>query len=214
MLRLFLLILAALPLAAGEYAVLASGFRLHVERHERDGEMVRLFTSGGVIELPAAEIRAFEHEDYSPPPAPVLVAAPAVAAVSPEELVREAAKRYGLPEEFLHSVAAVESGYRPEAISPKGAIGIMQLMPGTAAELNADPHDPLQNVDAGARHLRDLLLKYDGGVYRALAAYNAGAGAVSRYDGIPPYKETQDYVQKVFERYKSLSERARGAEAE
>ena len=77
-------------------------------------------------------------------------------------------------------------------------------MPDTAAGLRVDPADPEQNVDAGARHLRDLLVKYDGGVYRALAAYNAGAGAVERYGGIPPYRETQLYVQRVLERYEKL----------
>ena len=87
----------------------------------------------------------------------------------------------------------------------------MQLMPDTAAGLQADPADPEQNVDAGARHLRDLLIKYDGGVYRALAAYNAGAGAVERYDGIPPYRETQLYVQKVLERYEKLNRRESSA---
>jgi soluble lytic murein transglycosylase-like protein len=112
-------------------------------------------------------------------------------------LVDEAADRYGLPRQLVHSLVKTESAYQPKAISPKGAIGLMQLMPGTAKLLGVDPHDPVQNVDAGARHLRDLLLKYDGGLYRALAAYNAGAGAVEKYRGVPPYRETVLYIQKI-----------------
>jgi len=92
---------------------------------------------------------------------------------------------------------AVESGYQAKAVSPKGAIGLMQLMPATARELGADPNDPEQNVDAGTRYLRDLLLKYDNHAYHALAAYNAGPGAVDKYHGVPPYRETQNYILNV-----------------
>jgi soluble lytic murein transglycosylase-like protein len=111
--------------------------------------------------------------------------------------VDAAADKYGLPRDFVRSVVKAESAFRPHAVSPKGAIGLMQLMPGTARELGANPHDPAQNVDAGTRHLRDLLLKYDGGVYRALAAYNAGEGAVSKYKGVPPYRETVNYISRI-----------------
>lgn len=196
------MVLCALPAVAGEYAVLASGFRIYADRHETEGGVVRLFTAGGTIELPAVSVLAFEAEDYvEPEPAPQ----PREEQPRPAVLIDEAAERYGLPREFLHSVAAVESDYRVDAVSPKGAIGVMQLMPGTARELNADPHDTAQNIDAGARLLRDLLLKYDGGVYHALAAYNAGAGAVEKYNGIPPYRETQLYVDRVVRHYKRLS---------
>jgi len=193
------LILLAAPALAGEFAILSTGFRIHADRHEVAGDTVRLFTADGVTELPASSIVAFEPEDFVPPPPQPQ---PAAEKRSPRELLDEAAERYSLPREFLHSVAAVESSYREDALSPKGAIGVMQLMPETAAELGADPHDTAQNVDAGARHLRDLLLRYDGGLFRTLAAYNAGPGAVKRHRGVPPYRETQLYVQKVFERLK------------
>src|SRR5262249_53691721 len=111
------------------------------------------------------------------------------------------ASRSGLPSAFVESVAIVESGLRSDAISPKGAIGVMQLMPATARSLAADPNDVFQNIDAGARLLRELLIKYDGDVVKALSAYNAGSGAVDRYKGMPPYAETENYVNKVIRTY-------------
>jgi soluble lytic murein transglycosylase-like protein len=97
----------------------------------------------------------------------------------------------------------VESNFEPRAVSPKGAQGLMQLMPGTAAALGVrDALDPEANLDGGARHLLSLLSLYRGDLRRTLAAYNAGAGAVSRHRGVPPYRETQDYVKRVLQRYK------------
>jgi len=116
-------------------------------------------------------------------------------------MVREAALRSGLPPKFVESVAVIESAFQTGAISPKGAIGVMQLMPDTAKTLGVDPHDPRQNIEAGTRLLRDLLLKYDGDVVKALSAYNAGEGAVARYQGLPPYTETRQYVNKVIGAY-------------
>jgi soluble lytic murein transglycosylase-like protein len=210
---LYLIVFAA-PAMAGEYAVLTSGFRIHADRHEREGQVVRLYTREGVTELPAAAVSAFEQEDYTPPeprspepamPAPVRLAQPV--RPDPKTLIRNAAVRSGLPPEFVESVATVESAMRPDAISPKGAIGVMQLMPSTARALDADPSDPAQNIDAGTRLLRDLLIKYDGDVVKALAAYNAGAGAVDRYQGLPPYPETQQYVNKVIRSYQQAGGR-------
>ena len=96
------------------------------------------------------------------------------------------------------------SAYQVSAVSPKGAIGVMQLMPETARKFDADPTNPVQNIDAGTRLLRELLLRYEGtdnGVRRALAAYNAGETAVERYGGVPPYRETQGYVERVIGLY-------------
>ncbi len=201
------------PLFAGENAILTNGLRLHVERHEAVGGIVRLHTSSGVIEFPDSAIAEFEREEYVPPP-PVkaeplvaLVAVPAVVEIpmTPRQLIEQAAVKAGLPPAIVHSVARAESGYRSDALSPKGAIGLMQLMPGTAAELSADPRNPKENAEAGARYLRDLLVRYDGDVAKALAAYNAGPGAVDKYNGVPPYAETRSYVNRVIADYKKRS---------
>ncbi len=113
-------------------------------------------------------------------------------------LLSAAAEVFDLDESLLRAVVWQESRYRPGIVSPKGAVGLMQLMPGTARELGVtDPYDPIQNVAGGARYLRKLLRKYSGDVNLALAAYNAGAGAVQRYGGIPPYRETQAYVSAI-----------------
>ncbi len=105
--------------------------------------------------------------------------------------------RYNLPAGLLAAVAHVESGGNPDAVSKAGAQGLMQLMPGTAKSLGVDPLNPTQAVDGAARMLSGLLAKYDGSVTLALAAYNAGSGAVDKYGGVPPYAETQAYVVKV-----------------
>jgi soluble lytic murein transglycosylase-like protein len=201
--KLFLSLLLAAPGWAGEYAVLANGFRIHAERHETAGASVRLYTKDGVTEVPAASVASFEAEDVvAPPVMPPKVDAP-LPVSDTRTLVRDAAIRSGLPPTLVESVARVESALRPEAVSPKGALGVMQLMPATARMLDADPHDTAQNIDAGARLLRELLIKYGGDVVKALSAYNAGEGAVDRYRGMPPYPETQDYVDKVIRTYVS-----------
>jgi soluble lytic murein transglycosylase-like protein len=205
--RLGLVFLVAASVAtAGEFAVLGSGARLHIDRHEADGAKVRLYHEGGFVELDAVAVKGFEVEEAGPPPlhaVPAPVAAPVEAAaetlrpLSPMELADAAADKYGLPRSLVRSVMAAESGYQADAISPKGAIGLMQLMPATAQVLGVDPYDPAQNVDAGTRYLRALLEKYDGGLWHALAAYNAGPGAVEKYKGVPPYRETIHYIGTI-----------------
>jgi soluble lytic murein transglycosylase-like protein len=188
--------------------VLSSGFRIHAESHVASGDVIHIQTSQGAIDIPAGTVVAIEKEEYTPPPPEALKPAPAPpqvrSALTPQELLTRAAIQAGLPPEIVHSVARAESGYRTDAVSPKGAIGLMQLMPGTAAELNVDPHDPTQNAEGGARYLRELLLKYENDphqVSKAIAAYNAGPAAVDKYHGIPPYAETVDYVNRVLREY-------------
>ena len=218
-----LLVLAGVAGAcfAGEYAVLSTGFRLRVDRHEANGAHVRLYSNGGFTEMPASQIAGYEAEEQVaqapesdtkvPPAAP---AAPE-ARVSPQALVTAAAERHGLPPAFVHSVVSAESAYRSNAVSPKGAIGLMQLMPATARAYGADPKDPAQNVEAGTQYLSELLLKYQHDAHqvtRALAAYNAGPGAVERYHGVPPYRETRAYVARVVRKYQEKKDPPAGSE--
>ena len=124
------------------------------------------------------------------------------------DLVKAAAERYKLPEGLLLAVMAIESNYDPSALSEKGAMGLMQLMPATAKDMYvANAWDPAQNIDGGARYLRVLANLYDGDVPKTLAAYNAGPEAVRRAKGVPNIPETQQYVRKVIALYQAFRER-------
>jgi soluble lytic murein transglycosylase-like protein len=115
-----------------------------------------------------------------------------------DQVVREASGRYQLDPDFVSSVIKAESNFKPRAVSPKGAQGLMQLMPSTAAQLGVkDPFDPRANVEAGTAHLSALLDQYHNDPIKALAAYNAGAHRVQQYHGVPPYRETRAYVSKI-----------------
>jgi soluble lytic murein transglycosylase-like protein len=115
-------------------------------------------------------------------------------------LVAEAGRRYGVDPSLIAGVMEAESGFNPDAVSPAGARGLMQLMDGTARSLGVDdPLDPTQSVLGGAKLLGQLLQRYGGDASLALAAYNAGSGAVDRYGGVPPYAETQRYVPRVLQ---------------
>jgi soluble lytic murein transglycosylase-like protein len=109
----------------------------------------------------------------------------------------DVAQRYGIPPDIFARVIGAESGWNPTARSPAGAIGLGQLMPGTAKELGVDPSDPMQNLDGAARYLKEQYDRF-GDWKLASAAYNAGPGAVEKYGGVPPFKETQDYVSKIY----------------
>ena len=207
----------AITAQAGEFVVLANGFRIHADSHTSDGPTILLKTAQGEIAIEANSVASFLQDDYVPPavvptPAPP---PPPQPGLTPQELVNRAAIHNGLPPAIVRSVARAESGFRQDAVSPKGAIGVMQLMPGTAAALNANPLDPVENVEAGARYLRDLLARYENDphqVSKAIAAYNAGPAAVDRYHGIPPYSETIQYVNRVLRQYEKEQTEPRQAE--
>ena len=205
--------LFALFLLAAEEIVLHTGFRIPADRHEIAGENLRIHTASGTLEIPRASVASIEAVEAAGIPAPATTptaAAPVAMPSAPKSAkdhLRDAANQNGLPPEILLSVAKIESAFQTNALSPKGAIGVMQLMPGTARALNVNPHDTRENIEGGARLLRDLLVKYEqypDQVYRALSAYNAGPGAVQKYNGIPPYRETQVYVEKVLNEYHRL----------
>lgn len=200
-----LLFLACLRLCGADIAVLQTGARLRADRIEKTATQYILHTADGRIELPVDAVECVEHiDDPIREPVAVPAAIAPVPELSPKQLIDEAATRHGLPPAIVHALALTESAYQQKAVSPKGAIGVMQLMPATAQALHADPHNLAENIDAGTRLLRELLLKYQNDpnpVRRALAAYNAGEGAVQRYQGVPPYRETQQYVEKVIQRY-------------
>lgn len=121
------------------------------------------------------------------------------------KLIAEAAEHYSLDGLLLAAVVEAESGFDPRAVSPRGAQGLMQLMPATAADIGLhQPHDPRSNVRAGARYLRDQLRRFDDDLVLALAAYNAGPGNVLRYRGVPPFRETRAYVDRVLSNYLRL----------
>lgn len=117
-------------------------------------------------------------------------------------LIKEAAARYQVDPRLVSAVAQTESGGNQEAVSPAGAVGVMQLMPETAAGLGVNPYDKRQNIEGGAKYLRQMMDTFGGDVQKAVAAYNAGPQAVKEYNGIPPYRETQNYVNKVLDIYR------------
>ena len=205
--RLGLLIaaLVAAPAPArAEIALLASGQTLKLEAHRSEGELlVLVLKGGGEVQLPPNAVRGFVPDEV------LEEVAGAPAGTDVVSLVAAAARRHGLDPALVLAVVSVESGFRPAAVSPKGAQGLMQLMPRTAASLGVeDAFDPEQNLDAGVRHLEALVRQYGGDLTRALAAYNAGQGAVARYGGVPPYRETRAYVRRVLERYRAKQAKA------
>lgn len=129
-----------------------------------------------------------------------------------DKLIDKVARAEGLDSDLLRAVVETESNYDPKAVSKKGALGLMQLMPETARDMGVtDPFHPAENLGAGARYLRQLIDKYEGKLTLALSAYNAGEKAVERYKGIPPFPETQDYVRKVLKAYERTTKNQRQA---
>jgi soluble lytic murein transglycosylase-like protein len=178
-------------------AHLLNGFDVRHQRREMEGENVKLFVSNGsFIVVPRASIDGYEQDTT---PAPVVTSSKPL---SLEDHVSAASDATGVDGDFLKSVIQSESAGNPRAVSPKGAQGLMQLMPRTASKLGVlDAFDPAANVRGGSQYLRELLDRYHGDAAKALAAYNAGPQRVEQYRGVPPYLETQQYVAKVIRDY-------------
>jgi len=183
-----------------ETVYLKNGFSLEAESCQQQGEITVLNTGNGTLEFATDQISRIE---TSPEPATGHQPLPAAAALSvaTESLLVNAALAQGVDAAFVRSVAKVESGLRQDAVSNKGARGLMQLMPETAQHLNVNAAQADDNALGGAKYLRELLLQYHGDSVLALAAYNAGPGAVAKYGGVPPYTETQRYIVKVLKEY-------------
>lgn len=196
---LILVVRPAVAPASAEIVLLTTGRTLSVTGHRTEGDRIVLYLrNGGEIVCDLSLIVRIEPEIV--PAAPVrMVESPPVPPAKPfADIITAASVRHGVDPALVYALIEVESTYRPDARSPKGAMGLMQLMPATAEQYAvADPFDPTANVEAGTRHLRSLLDRYD--VDSALAAYNAGEGPVRKFGGVPPYPETRRYVSKILE---------------
>lgn len=201
-------------LQAGSYARMNTGARVKIESYEAAGSSLRLFLpGGGIVEVASGDVTGFEKDEYTPPPSRVRVptVVPAHTShkwskLSPElrSVVEASGKRHGLDPDLIQSVIRAESGGNPRARSRKGAMGLMQLMPETARDMGvANAWDPAQNIDGGVRYLRYLLGLYDNNVPLALAAYNAGPARVAAYRGVPPFRETRSYIQRIMGYFQS-----------
>jgi len=185
---------AAQP-AKADYAVLRSGQRLHITGWQNLGDTVRLDLAGGSVTIPAADLDRIEPEELFGE------SAQREADVPYSAQIRNAAHTYGLDPALVASVIAVESNFNSRAVSKKSALGLMQLLPETAAQMAVrNAFDPVENIDGGTRYLKQLLDRYDQNLALALAAYNAGPKRVDFYRGIPPLAETRSYISRVISR--------------
>src|SRR5438270_12123081 len=214
-LRKFAWMIAAWPwcASAADIATLKNGFTIRHERRETMGESTRLYlkaNDSGYIDVATEQIAGIEADPLSADSLPA--AAPMTAPIPDlHQSVAAASRSTGVDADLIESVIRAGSGYHSQAVSRKGAQGLMQLMPQTAERLGVkNSFDPEANIQGGSRYLRELLLQYKSDLARALAAYNAGPQRVSQYAGIPPYHETYAYVSRVIREFKrrKLAERA------
>ncbi len=207
---------AGRPADAADIARLRNGFTIRHERRQVLGETTRLFLgtdNSSYVDVRSDEIESFER-DLTPPTKPIAEARPAtaspsqtVATASIPEIVNSASATHHLDPDLVNSVIHAESGFNVRARSPKGAQGLMQLMPSTAGQLGVmNAFDPKANVGGGTQYLRQLLEQYNFDLVKALAAYNAGPQRVDKYRGVPPYSETRAYVAKIVREYNKKKE--------
>ncbi len=209
--------LLARPATAAELALLRNGFSIRHEHRLAMGTTTRLFFSAddsSFTDVPTEEIAGYEKDLSLLRPAsgseasaagafePVKSGSATGSAPALNQVVNIASATYHLDPDLVNSVIHVESGFNVRAVSPKGARGLMQLMPATASQLGVNnPFDPQANVTGGSRYLRELLERYDFDLVKALAAYNAGPERVEQYQGVPPFRETRAYVARIVHEY-------------
>ena len=204
----------ARPAVAADLARLRNGFTIRHEHRQLLGQTTRLFLgtdNASYIDVKTAEIEGFEKDLTPPPPSTKvetqLAASPSTRPVDLNEIVTSASAARHLDPDLVNSVIHAESGFNARAVSPKGAQGLMQLMPSTAGKLGvSNAMDPEANVGGGTRYLRELLEQYNFDLVKALAAYNAGPQRVQKYRGVPPYRETQAYVARIVREYNKKKE--------
>jgi hypothetical protein len=217
-------LLFALPSWGAEIAILHNGFSIRHERHVPVGAVTRLYLSAdgkSYTDIPTVDIDHYEEDLSQPDPPPeaapqILTPPPLVAKPTLNDVVTATGKQHLIDPDLISSVIHAESNFNPRARSPKGAQGLMQLMPQTAHKLGvADAYDSQANVDGGTRYLKQLLELYNYDLVKALAAYNAGPQRVTKYRGVPPYRETQLYIRKIILDYnrKKLAEQKAAAAA-
>ena len=199
--------------ARAELVYFATGRTLNVKAHRLEGDsLVLTLRNGGEAILEASLITRIAPDEAPYPEPPVVEAQVRPPADSPtnaaprlqpdlEAFIDRVSAREGVDAKLVRAVIEVESGYQPRARSPKGAMGLMQLMPATARQYAVtNPYDPAANIEAGIKHLKSLLARFPPAL--ALAAYNAGDAAVQRFGGIPPYAETRNYVSRILQIFK------------
>lgn len=198
------------PAAASELAILRNGFSIRHEHRLVMGTTTRLYFSAddsSFTDVPTEEITGYEKEFLLPVPAESQAsisspAQPAKSALALNQVVNTASATFHLDPDLVNSVIHAESGFNSRAVSPKGALGLMQLMPSTANQLGVgNAFDPEANVAGGSRYLRELLERYNFDLVKALAAYNAGPLRVEQYEGVPPFRETRAYVARIVHEY-------------
>ena len=200
-----LVLMLATTSFAADLAVLRNGFSIPHERREEIGSITRLYLTMDGTNYADVPTEQIEHFEKGPPtiPAPKVVAAPGgiatpSAPVTLDQAIAAGSQRYRIDPDLISSVIRAESNFNAHAISPKGAQGLMQLMPQTASNLGvSNAFDPQANVDGGTRYLRELIERYNFDLVKALAAYNAGPKRVEQYGGVPPYRETRAYVARI-----------------
>lgn len=193
-------LVALTPCARADYVVLQSGQRIHVTGYERVGETLRLTMTGGTLEIPADAVVRVDPEDTFVPVKVKLLDVPYA------KFIFDSARSHGIAPELVASVIAVESNFNPNAVSWRSARGLMQLMPETAARFGVTKvFDPQQNIEAGTKYLKELLIRYKDDLALTLAAYNAGPVRVGQYRSVPPYRETRDYVRRVTEKFRKTN---------